>query len=342
MAHYLPSEADVIVLERRPGRSLLPGDLVHERRPLRPPRSGEVVVRNIVTSVDPYQLQMLRGPSAHAGVSIGDPVPASSVGTVVASEDPGVLVGTQVATYTGWQSYATTTITPTEIADPTLGGPLEWIGVLGTPGVTAYLGLHDIGRVTAGSTVLISAATGAVGGVAVQLAKAAGARVIAIAGGRHRTDHAEHVLDADVAIDYRAPGFPDNLKRVARGGVDLFFDNVGGRQLTQALSVFKDFGTVVLCGSISGYAHPDDPDAGADLTAAVTKRITLRGYVASDHYPERLLPIRERLAALLHAERLRAVVSEFEGLGSAPEALATVFDRGSPYLGKRVVRIADH
>jgi NADPH-dependent curcumin reductase CurA len=335
----VPSHADVIVLHRRPGPSLRPGDLVPECRLLRPPGPGEVVVRNIVTSVDPYQLRMLRGSSEVTPVAIGEPIPANSVGIVVRSEDPGVPVGAQVATYTGWQAYATTTITPTEIADPALGDPLEWISALGTTGVTAYVGIHDIGHVQAGSSVLVSAATGAVGGVAVQLAKAAGARVVAIAGGRHRTNHAVQVLGA-TSRSTTAPLFPELLEQAAGEGIDVFFDNVGGRQLTLALSVLKDHGSVVLCGSVSSYARPDDPDAGADLTDAVFKRITLRGYIVSDYYPQRLYPIRAELAALLRAKRLRAVVSEFTGLEQAPEALATVFDRGSPYIGRRVVRIS--
>ena len=337
----MPSHADVIVLKRRPGPTLRPGDLVPERRPLRVPDPGEVVVRNLVTRVDPYQLRMLRGSSEVTPIAIGEPVPANSVGVVVQSEDPHVPVGTQVASYTGWQSYATTTIAPTEIADPSLGGPVEWLSVLGTTGVTAYVGIHDIGQVQAGNSVLISAATGAVGGVAVQLAKAAGARVVAIAGGRDRTDHAVRVLGADVAVDYRDPAFPEQLVQAAGDGIDLFYDNVGGRQLTLALSVLNNYGRVVLCGSVSSYASPDDPDARADLRDAVFKRITLRGFIVSDFYPQRLLPIREQIGELLRAKRLRVVVSEFEGLEKAPEALATVFDRGSPYIGSRVVRISE-
>ncbi|HMG65071.1 MAG TPA: NADP-dependent oxidoreductase, partial [Streptosporangiaceae bacterium] len=336
----VPDHADVIALRHRPGPALSPGDLVAERRPLRPPGPGEVVVRNVVTSVDPYQLRMLRGSPEVTPVAIGEPVPANSVGYVVRSLDPAVPVGAQVATYTGWQSYATTTVAPTEITDPALGGPLDWISVLSTTGVTAYVGMHDIGQVQAGQTVLVSAATGAVGGVAVQLAKAAGARVIAIAGGRQRTEHAAQVLGADAAVDYRDPAFGDQLKQAAGAGIDLFYDNVGGRQLTLALSVMRNYGNVVLCGSVSSYARPDDPDARADLRDAVFKRITLRGFIVSDHYPERLLPIRSELGALLRSGQVRAVVSEFKGLGSAPEALSSVFDHGSPYIGRRVVRIA--
>jgi NADPH-dependent curcumin reductase CurA len=335
-----PSDTDVIVLHRRPGAELRPGDLVAERRPLRPPGPGEVVVRNIVTSVDPYQLRMMRGSAEVTPLAIGEPVPANSVGIVVASEDPGVPVGTQVAAYTGWQAYATTTVAPDEIADAALGGPLEWISVLGTTGLTAYVGIHDVGHVQAGRSVLVSAATGAVGGVAVQLAKAAGARVVAIAGGKQRTDHAVQVLGADAAVDYRDPAFPEHLAEAAGEGIDVYYDNVGGRQLTLALSVLKNYGHVVLCGSLSSYASPDDPDARADLRDAVFKRITLQGYIVSDYYPKRLHPIRAELSALLQAKRLRAVVSEFAGLERAPEALATVFDRGSPYIGRRVVRIS--
>jgi NADPH-dependent curcumin reductase CurA len=337
----VPSHADVIVLSRRPGPSLAPGDLVLERRPLREPGPGEVVVHNIVTTVDPYQLGMLRGSSEVTPLAIGDPVPANSVGTVVRSENPDVPAGTQVATYTGWQDYVTTTIAPTEIADAGLGGPLEWMSILSTTGVTAYVGMHDVGRVQAGRTVLVSAATGAVGGVAVQLAKAAGARVVAIAGGKLRTDHAVQVLGADAAVDYRDPAFPEHLEQAAGEGIDLFYDNVGGRQLTLALSVMKNYGHVVLCGQVSSYASADDPDARTDLRAAVFKRITLRGFIVSDYYPERLIPIRQELAALLRAKRLRMVISEFQGLERAPEALATVFDRGSPYIGRRVVRISE-
>jgi NADPH-dependent curcumin reductase len=219
-------------------------------------------VRNLVTSVDPYQLRMLRGSPEVTPVRIGEPVPANSVGVVVQSEDRGVPLGTQVATYTGWQ---------------------------------------------------------------------------AIAGGRHRTDRAVQVLGADVAVDYRDP----DLEEAASEGIDVFFDNVGGRQLTLALSVLKNYASVVLCGWVSSYARPDDPEGCAVLRDAVFKRITLRGFIVSDFYPERLLPIRTELATLLRTKQLRAVVSEFVGLERAPEALATVFDRGSPYIGRRVVRISD-
>jgi NADPH-dependent curcumin reductase CurA len=340
MEASLPGQAEVVLLHRRPGAELRPGDLVLERRPLRAPGPGEVVVRNVVTSVDPYQLRMLRGSAEVTAAAIGEPVPANSVGIVVASRDPDVPAGTQVATYTGWQSYATTKVGPDEIADQSLGSPLEWISVLSTTGVTAFVGVHDVGQIHAGQNVLISAASGAVGGVAVQLAKAAGARVVAVAGGRERAHHTVSVLGADIGVDYRDPAFPDRLAEAAGEGIDVYYDNVGGHQLTLALSVMKNYGNVVLCGSVSSYEHSDAPGAGADLRDAVFKRITLRGFIVSDFYPQRLQPIRAELAELVRSKRLRVVVSEFEGLDRAPEALASVFDRSSPLLGRRVVRIS--
>jgi len=338
--HPVPAEADVIVLARRPGDALRPDDLVLERRPVRPPDDGEVVVQNLVTTVDPYQLRMLRGSTEIVPVNVGDPVAANSVGIVVQSRDPEVPVGTQVATYTGWQAYPTTRVEPTEVADRALGGPLDWISVLGTTGLTAYVGMHEIGKVKAGQHVLVSAASGAVGGVAVQLAKAAGARVVAIAGGKDRTDHAVNVLGADAAVDYRDPGFPEHLAAAAGDGFDLFFDNVGGNQLTLALSAMKNYGTVVLCGSVSSYESTHDPDSLSDLRAATFKRITLRGFIVSDFYEKRLIQMREELAALVRSAKVRLVISEFEGLAQAPKALASLFERGTSYLGRRVVRIA--
>ena len=162
------------------------------------------------------------------------------------------------------------------------------------------------------------------------------------------------MLGADAAVDYRDASFGPRLAETAAaaGGVDVFYDNVGGSQLTRALEVMNNYGTVVLCGTVSSYADPDAPGAGADLHNAVFKRITLRGYIVSDHYPTRLHTARADLSGLvsqgdyprlidaLNDGRLKAVVSEFDGLNRAPEALASVFERGSPHIGRRVVRIA--
>ena len=270
-------------------------------------------MHNVVTTVDPLQLRTLRGSTEITPVGIGDPVAANSVGVVVQSQDPKAPVGTQVATYTGWQEYATTTLDPTEIADPALGGPLR-VDQRARNDRGHGLRRHapEVGKVQAGQNVLVNAASGSVGGVAVQLAKAAGARVVAIAGGKDRVEHAVEMLGADAAVDYRDAAFSTRLKDAAGDGFDLFFDNVGGSQLTLGLSALKDFGLVVLCGSVSGYAAADDPAALSDLRAAVFKRVTLRGFIVSDFYPQRLhgdagraLAARERREAASGHQRVR-------------------------------------
>ena len=336
----LPAETDAVVLARLTGDTIDPADFAVERRPVVAPGPGEVVVHNLVTSVDPYHLRMLRGGQGHGGVGIGDVVPSNCVGVVVASNDPHAPIGTQVATYTGWTEYATTTLAPTDVADRRLGDELDWIHVLGTPGVTAYLGLHDVGGVRGGSTVVVSAAAGAVGGVAVQLAKAAGARVVAIAGGSARAEHTVRDLGADVGLDHTAADLVQRLAEATDAGADLFFDNVGGALLPTVVDRLAPFGTAVLCGSVSTYAGDASGRSDLDLSDAAMRRLTIRGFIAGDYYESRLVDVREELSALLRSGTITNVVTEFDGLKAAPEALASVFERGTTHVGKRVVRIA--
>ncbi|MFC4031967.1 zinc-binding dehydrogenase [Streptomyces polygonati] len=327
------TETDTVVMARRPGKGVDPGDFSVRRQEIAAPGEGEVVVHNHLTSVDPYQLNNLR---RHQ--SVGEVVQAGCVGVVVESNDDRAPVGTQVATYSGWSEYATWRLAATEIADRALGDESDWIHVLGTPGVTAYVGLHDVGGVSPGSTVAVSAAAGAVGGVAVQLAKAAGARVIAIAGGAHRVRHTVETLGADVGLDYRDDGFARDYRAAAGDGIDLFFDNVGGDLLRDTLPLLASSGKAVVSGTVSSYAddsggffHPGDPAMEGDR---------VRSFLVGDYYEKRLLPIRAELSRLLKEGQVTTVISEFEGLESAPEAFASVFRKGSPFLGKRVVRIA--
>jgi NADPH-dependent curcumin reductase CurA len=363
-APVVPSHADLIVLNRRPGAVLLPGDLVRDRRALPKPAPGEVVVRNILTTVDGEQLPLLRG-FGRAQVAIGDPIPATSIGRVVRSADPAVPVGTQVRTSTGWQTFATTRIASDEIADRRLGSPLEWVSVLDTTGVVAYLGIHDIGGVRPGATVVVTEAAGALGAAAVQLAGAAGARVVAMVGGRYRVRRDVEVLGADTVVDYLEPGFPGHLRAAVGEGVDLFFDNSGDQHLQLALSVIKDQGSIVLCGPGPEVVRPGYPDPDGESTPGVMKRVTLRGhlvgqrtggrlhpiraelaattrsYVVSDDYAARLAEIRADLAQLVRAKRLRAMVSESEGLDRAPAALAIAAGRGLSLAGRCVVWISE-
>jgi NADPH-dependent curcumin reductase len=326
------TSTEAVVLEYKPGERASRDVFTVVRRRVPELAAGQVLIHHRVTSVDPYQLNHLR-----RNQQAGEVVQAGCVGLVVASRDPRVGVGAQVATYSGWTEYATWTLADTEIADPALGDELDWIHVLGTPGVTAYVGMHDVGAVRAGWTVAVSAAAGAIGGVAVQLAKAAGARVIAIAGGAQRVAHTIDVLGADVGLDYRAPDFTDQLRTYAGDGIDLFFDNVGGSVLATVLPLLSPRGHAVIAGTVRSYEtnhglafSPGDPNYVRDR---------IRSFHVGDYYATRLLPIRAELSRLLKSGQVTNVVTEFAGLASAPEAFESVFVTGSPYVGKRVVRI---
>lgn len=336
----VPDETEMVVLARRPGRTLRDDDFSIVWRPLPELEPGQVLIHNRVTSVDPYQIRMLRGVGGHADQQIGDVVHAGCVGLVVASRDQRAPTGTQVATYSGWAEYATWRLDETEIADPALGDELDWIHVLGTPGVTAFMGLTDVGGLESGTTVAVSAAAGAIGGAAVQIAKAAGARVIAIAGGPGRVAHTTGVLGADVGLDYKASGFEANLAAAANDGIDLYFDNVGGPLLENVIGLLAPRGTAVVCGAVSSYGSEPAFELKLDMARVLGNRLSIQGFRVGDYYASRLLPVRAKLSAMLKAGVVTNVISEFSGLTSAPEALQTVYRTGTAYVGKRVVRIA--
>jgi NADPH-dependent curcumin reductase len=338
--HAIPEKTQMLVLARRPGNDIRDGDFALLNRPIDAPKRGQVVIHNHVTSVDPYQIRMMRGGEGHSDQQIGEAIHAGSVGVVMVSEDPKAPVGTQVATYSGWTEYATWTLADSEIAERRLGDELDWIHVLGTPGVTAYVGIHDVGRVAAGNTVVVSGAAGAIGGVAVQLAKAAGARVIAIAGGPDRVAHTTGVLGADVGLDHRALDFTDQLRGVLADGADLFFDNVGGPLLPPMIDLLAPRGRAVISGAVSSYAGEHDYELTLDVSQMMSNRLSIEAFNVGDYYSTRLTPIREELSAMLRSGQISNIVSEFEGLTSAPSALRTVFRSATGCVGKRVVRIA--
>ncbi|GAA4266030.1 NADP-dependent oxidoreductase [Frondihabitans peucedani] len=264
---------------------------------------------------------------------------SNCVGLVVASRDERAPVGTQVATYSGWTEYATLRLEDNDLADPDMGDERDWIQTLGTPGVTALIGLRDVARLQGGEVVAISGAAGAVGGVAVQVAKAAGARVISIAGGPSRVRHTVDTLGADLGLDYTSPDFDEQLAQASAGGIDIFFDNVGGKLLERMIGHLGTHGRAVISGTISTYAGGSDNGITIDTADLLLERKIVQAFNVGDHYAASLLPARETLAAGIRNGSIKTVVTEYDGLGSAPEALAAVFRSGSGDVGKRIVRI---
>ncbi|HVX69626.1 MAG TPA: NADP-dependent oxidoreductase [Mycobacteriales bacterium] len=330
-----PREARAVVLAKR-GSAATPPTFEITAVPVRPPRQGEVVVRNLLTSVDPYMGFRMRGDvSSYAeAYPEGRPVAAGSVGVVVASEHPDIKVGGWLLNESGWREFATVPGDVHQVADPDAADDVAWLSVLGMTGITAWVALHEVCNVEAGQTVAVTAAAGAVGGVAVQLAKAAGARVIGIAGGEVKRQHVQSALGADVAIDYTAAELAGQL-REATDGIDVVVDNVGGPQLGAMLHLLNDHARVALVGRLGATGD----DAAVDISVAVPRRVRLEGLIVIDYLP-RWPAIRRALASLLADGQLRPVVTVSDGLDGAPEALAGLFHQGAPHLGKRLVRIA--
>jgi len=306
-------------------------------KPAPEPREGEVLVRNLWLSLDPYMRGRLsRQRSYTKGVEPGEVMTGQTVGEVVASRHPALRAGEKVLTNLGWQLYGCARgedLVRLEAAR----APLSlYLGCLGMPGFTAYFGLREIGRPKAGETLVVSAATGAVGSVVGQLAKLEGARVVGIAGGRAKCDWAVHELGFDACIDYRTGNLLRDLREACPRGVDVNFENVGGEVLDTVLRLMNPFSRLVVCGLISDY-NREEPYGLKNFRSVLVNRIRVQGMIVfdwKDRYPEAL----QALAQLHAAGKLKYRESVTEGIESAPRALVGLF-RGENF-GKQLVRLA--
>jgi len=300
------------------------------------PEAGEVVTRVLYLSIDPYMRGRLSDRKSYATpVQIGEVMTGESIGEVIASADPRFSIGDIVVGARGWQSHtvskaaALTKITPGEAPLP------AYLGVLGMPGVTAYSGMTDIGQAKAGETVLISAASGAVGSVAGQIAKRAGARVVGIAGGPDKCLFVQEQLGFDACIDHQALTLDDDIADACPNGVDVYFENVGGAVQAAAFKALNTFSRVIMCGMVAQYNEREFPP-GPNLGFVVAKRVKIQGLLVFDK-PERFAEWRGLAAPWVKDGSLRYRETIIEGLEQAPEALAMVL--GGENFGKMIVKV---
>jgi NADPH-dependent curcumin reductase CurA len=297
-----------------------------------------VVIRNQFMSVDPYMRgRMNDGPSYAPPYRVGEVMHGRAVGEVVESNDPTLPVGRIVAHEAGWREYAVidgrhaTPVDPAAV--PTVSA---YLGALGMPGLTAYVGLLDIAAFQPGDTVFVSGAAGAVGSVVGQIAKARGAaRVIGSAGSATKVAHL-HQLGFDAAFDYHDGPVMAQLAQAAPDGISVYFDNVGTDHLEAAISSLRPFGRVALCGAISVYNATEPPAAPRNLGSAVGKRLTLRGFIVSDHADRRDAFLAE-MGDWIRTGQVQVDETIVDGLEKAPDAFLGML-RGEN-LGKMVVRI---
>lgn len=299
---------------------------------------GQILVRNTWMSVDPYMRgRMDDKPSYIAPFQVGAALEGSALGEVIASRAAGIPVGATVTHFAGWREHAVIDGGTATVIDPSLAQPHHYLGALGTTGLTAYAALTDVAPVRPGDTVFISAAAGAVGSVAGQIARKLGAsRVIGSAGGPAKAALLTTVFGFDAAIDYRAGDLAGQLAQAAPEGIDVYLDSVGGEHLRVAVEAMRPHGRVALVGAISGY-NGDSTQRGPDLFLAATREITLRGMLVNSYFPlfgEYIT----KAAAWLADGTLRTKETVYEGLDQAPAAFLGVLSGAN--TGKMLVRLA--
>jgi NADPH-dependent curcumin reductase CurA len=306
------------------------------------PGPGEVLIRTIWLSLDPYLRGRMGSSASHSSssppVPLGSVMEGGTVGEVVASKFPGLAPGDLVVAGTGWQEYAVTPGAAVRRLDPAMAPVSTALGVLGMPGLTAYAGLTEIGRPVPGETVVVAAATGTVGSLVGQLARLRGARAVGIAGGERKVAWLREA-GFDAALDHRAPDFEDQLAAATPGGIDVYFENVGGRVWAAVWPRLNRFARVPICGVASAYSATGADGTGdiaGLMSGLLTRSITLRGFVHRDF--EHLRPQFEiEVAGGLRGGQLVHHEDVVEGLAQAPEAFLGML--AGEHLGKRLVRV---
>lgn len=331
-----------IVLASRPSGQPKPENFKLAEEPVRDLAEGEVLVENLVFAIDPATRGMLDDRASYMQpVALGGLIPTMVLGRVVKSRNPAFREGDYGRGYVGWEEYSI--LNPSNIAmenlkvDPAV--PLTaYMGALGWSGITAYVGLHKIGAMTSGETVVMSAAAGAVGSVGGQIAKLRGNRVVGIVGSAEKAELIKR-LGMDVAVNYRqAPDLADAIAEACPGGAQIYFDNVGGRTLDVMLPLMAAFGRIVVCGMIANYNNADDPYPIRNLWQVLVHRISMRGFLAYEH-PEMLAEAEATLAGWIKSGALKPIENLTTGLENTPAAFIRLM--AGETSGKTIVRLKD-
>jgi NADPH-dependent curcumin reductase len=340
------SEAAVnrrIVLVRRPQGAPTEEDFRLERLPLPAPGPGQVLLRTRYLSLDPYMRgRMNAGPSYAPPVALGATMTGQTVSVVEASDVTAFRAGEVVLANVGWQDYGVSDGHDLVKLDPAIPKLSFALGVLGMPGLTAYVGLLDIGQPRPGETVVVAAATGAVGSVVGQIAKIRGCRVVGVAGGSEKCEYARATLGFDECLDHREPELPQRLAGACPKGIDVYFESVGGAVLAAVVPLLNVNARIPLCGLVSWYNLEKLP-AGVDrtpqlLTVVLRQRVKIQGFIIFDHY-QRMRAFQQDMSGWLREGRIRYREHVIDGLENAPRGLIGLLQGEN--FGKVVVRVAD-
>lgn len=332
-----------IVLAARPEGEPKPDHFRLVEAAVPEPGEGEVLLRTLWLSLDPYMRGRISAARSYAKpVDVGGVMVAGTVSKVAASRHRDFKTGDIVLAYAGWQDYAISDGSGLRKLDPAQAPVSTALGVLGMPGMTAYTGLLNIGQPKAGETVVVAAATGAVGAVVGQIAKLKGCGAVGIAGGPDKCRYLTDELGFDAAIDHRAAGFGDKLRDACPRGIDVYFENVGGAVWNAVLPLLNDFARVPVCGLIAHYndtALPPGPDNMPGLMRAVlTRRLNIRGFIVRD-FAAQAGDFERDVGKWLREGKIKYREDVVEGLENAPQAFIGLL-KGRNF-GKLLVRVAN-
>ena len=332
-----------ILLNARPEGFPTEADFRLDEAPAPEPAAGEMLVRTIYLSLDPYMRgRMNAGPSYAAPVELGDVMTGGTVGQVVASRHDGFAEGDFVLAGAGWQEYGLSDGRGVRKLDPGAAPLSTALGVLGMPGLTAYVGLLEVGGLKAGDTVVVSAASGAVGAVVGQIARIKGNRVVGVAGAQRKCDYVVDELGFDACVSHRSDTLAGDLKAACPDGIDLYFENVGGRVFDAVVPLLNPFARVPVCGRIASYnatSLPEGPNRVPQLMGLVlVRRLNIRGFIVFDHAHLEADFLRD-VGGWIRSGELKYREDVVKGLDRAVGAFLGLL-RGENF-GKLLVRVSD-
>jgi NADPH-dependent curcumin reductase CurA len=333
-----------IVLNRRPLGAPTAENFRLEEQAIPVASAGQVLLRNLYLSLDPYMRgRMSDAPSYAAPVAVGDVMVGGTVARVEVSRHPDYQPGDRVLGFGGWQDYAVSDGTGLARLHAGMTRPSLALGALGMPGFTAYMGLLAIGQPKAGETVVVAAASGAVGSVVGQVARIKGCRAVGIAGGADKCRFVVEELGFDACIDRRSADLPRQLAAACPNGIDVYFESVGGAVFDAVLPLLNVSARIPLCGLIAHYndiGPPPGPDRLGLLTRTLlTRRIKMQGFIIFDDYGHRYGEFFSQMSAWIDEGKVKFREDLVDGLENAPQAFIGLLEGRN--FGKLIVRVAD-
>ncbi len=331
-----------IVLANRPSGEPTPADFRMEEKPLASVQDGEMLLQTLYLSLDPYMRgRMSEGPSYAAPAKLNEVMVGGTVSRVLISRNPKFKEGDLVSSFSGWQEYEISKGLGVAPLDARIPKPSYALGVMGMPGLTAYVGLLDLGQPKTGETLVVAAATGAVGSVVGQIAKIKGLRAVGVAGGQEKCEYAVKELGFDACIDHRDANMPALLKQACPKGIDVYFENVGGAVWDAVLPLLNTYARVPLCGLIAQYnatSLPPGPDRSSQLMATfLVKQIKVHGFIISTYFNRHPAFIAD-MSQWFKEGRIKYREDITRGLENAPQAFMGLF-KGSNF-GKLLVQVS--